>query len=78
VAAVIWALYAFFIGRIGGQAFEDNVWAGLGIAFAVSVAVSGVIEGARRLWRHARKVEAGHPGQDQADRDKLHGRDRVA
>ena len=40
VAAVIWALYAFFIGRIGGQAFEDNPWAGLVIAFAASVAIS--------------------------------------
>ncbi len=24
VAAVIWALYAFFIGRLGGKAFEDS------------------------------------------------------
>ena len=28
VAAVIWALYAFFIGRLGGKAFEDKPWAG--------------------------------------------------
>src|ERR1700729_2170045 len=37
VAAVIWALYAFFIGRIGGRAFEDNIWAGLAVAFGASV-----------------------------------------
>jgi Phage Tail Collar Domain len=28
-AAVIWALYAFLIGRIGGRAFEANPWAGV-------------------------------------------------
>ena len=48
VAAVIWALYAFFIGRLGGQAFEDNPWAGLVIAFGASIAISGVIELIRR------------------------------
>ena len=49
VAAVIWALYAFFIGRIGGQAFEDNPWAGLAVASVASIAVSALIEVARRL-----------------------------
>jgi membrane protein DedA with SNARE-associated domain len=88
VAAVIWALYAFFIGRIGGQAFEDNPWVGLVIAFAASVAISLAIEVIRRLWarrpwkgrsrRHAGQVEPDHAGQDQGDRDELHGRDRVA
>jgi membrane protein DedA with SNARE-associated domain len=54
VAAVIWALYAFFIGRIGGRAFEDNPWAGLVIAFGASIAISAVIEVIRRIlgrWR---------------------------
>jgi len=55
VAAVIWALYAFFIGRIGGQAFEDNPWAGLVIAFGASIAISAVIEAVRRLWAHGRE-----------------------
>ena len=27
-AGVIWACYAFFIGRLGGQAFENRPWAG--------------------------------------------------
>ncbi len=53
-AAVIWALYAFFIGRLGGRAFEDNPWAGLVIAFAASSAVSAVIEVARRLLARRR------------------------
>lgn len=49
VAGVIWACYAFFIGRLGGQAFEDRPWAGLLLAFAIALAVSGVIELSRRL-----------------------------
>ena len=48
-AAVIWALYAFLIGRIGGRAFEDNPWAGLLIALGASFAITAVIEGIRRL-----------------------------
>jgi len=32
-AAIIWASYAFFIGRLGGQAFEDKPWIGLLLAF---------------------------------------------
>jgi len=55
VAAVIWALYAFFIGRIGGQAFEDNPWAGLVIAFGASIAISAVIEVIRRLLARRRR-----------------------
>jgi membrane-associated protein len=53
VAAVIWALYAFLIGRIGGRAFEHNIWAGLAVAFGASIALSGVIELIRRL--HGRR-----------------------
>ena len=54
VAAIIWALYAFFIGRIGGRAFEDNPWAGLAIAFGGSVAISALIEVIRRLRNRGR------------------------
>jgi membrane-associated protein len=54
VAAVIWALYAFLIGRLGGQAFEHNIWAGLAVAFGASVAISAVIEAIRRLRRRLR------------------------
>ena len=49
VAAIIWAPYAFFTGRIGGRAFEDNPWAGLVIALGASIAISAVIEVIRRL-----------------------------
>ncbi len=58
VAAVIWALYTFLIGRLGGRAFEDNAWAGLAIAFGASVAISAVIEVIRRLLARRRRASA--------------------
>jgi len=85
VAAVFWALYAFFIGRLGGRAFENDPWIGLVIAFGATVAVSAVIELVRRLIklikvsrRHAGQVEPDHARQDQHDRDELGGRHHVA
>ena len=92
VAAVVWALYAFLIGRIGGRAFEHNIWAGLAVAFGASIALSGVIELIRRLHgrgrghgggqgrsgRRAGQVEPDYPGQDQRDRDELGHRYPVA
>jgi membrane protein DedA with SNARE-associated domain len=62
LAAVIWALYAFFIGRLGGRAFEDNPWIGLVIAFGASIAVSAVIEAIRRLLAR-RRGRAGAEGR---------------
>jgi membrane-associated protein len=52
-AGVIWSCYAFFIGRLGGKAFETRPWAGLLLAFSVALGVSLLIEAARRigLWR---------------------------
>jgi membrane-associated protein len=48
-AAVIWALYAFFIGRLGGKAFEGKPWAGFLVAFGATIVISGLIEAARRI-----------------------------
>jgi membrane protein DedA with SNARE-associated domain len=81
LAAVIWALYAFFIGRLGGRAFEDNPWAGLVIAFAASIALSVLVEVIRRLWR--RWPGGGKHGADEHGKSELqnegHGdRDRAA
>ncbi len=59
VAAVIWALYAFFIGRIGGQAFEHNPWLGLVIALGAAIAVSAAIEVIRRLRARRGRRRAG-------------------
>jgi membrane protein DedA with SNARE-associated domain len=50
VAAVIWASYAFLIGRLGGKAFEDQPWLGLLLALGVTVVISVAIEVARRAW----------------------------
>jgi membrane protein DedA with SNARE-associated domain len=68
LAAVIWALYAFFIGRIGGQAFEDSPWAGLAIAFGASIAISAVIEVIRRLLsrRRGRAAAGAAPAEARA------------
>jgi membrane protein DedA with SNARE-associated domain len=62
VAAVIWALYAFFIGRIGGRAFEDNPWAGLVIAVGASIVIGAAIEGIRRR-RVSGRASRRHAGQ---------------
>lgn len=55
-AAVIWAGFAFFLGRLGGTAYQDNPWAGLLVALAASAALGGVIEATRRIqsrWRRS-------------------------
>jgi membrane protein DedA with SNARE-associated domain len=49
-AAVIWASYAFFIGRLGGKAFEDRPWVGLLLALGLTVVISVLVEAARRAW----------------------------
>ncbi len=56
VAGCVWASYAFFVGRLGGKAFESRPWAGLILALGVVLAVSMLVEIGRRLggWRRAR------------------------
>ncbi|HEV2536088.1 MAG TPA: DedA family protein, partial [Streptosporangiaceae bacterium] len=49
ISGVIWASYSFFIGRLGGKAFEDKPWAGLLLALGLSIAVSAIIEAVRRI-----------------------------
>jgi membrane-associated protein len=49
VAALIWALYAFFLGRLGGRAFEDRPWLGFLVAFGATLVVTGLIEAGRRI-----------------------------
>jgi membrane-associated protein len=60
IAGVIWASYSFFIGRLGGKAFEDKPWAGLLLALGGTLAVSGLIELVRRIRsrRAQRQAEA--------------------
>jgi membrane-associated protein len=61
VAAVIWASYAFLIGRLGGKAFEDKPWLGLLLALGVTVVISAAIEAARRAraWHLRRSCSGG-------------------
>lgn len=56
-AAVIWASYAFLIGRLGGKVFADRPLLGLLLALGVVLVISAVIEAARRLrpWRLLRR-----------------------
>lgn len=58
VAAVIWAAYAFFAGRLGGKAFEDQPLVGFAAAFGGALVISGLVELVRRViaWR-AKKAQ---------------------
>jgi len=57
VAAVIWASYAFFAGRLGGKAFEDNPVVGFVVAFGGVLVISGLVELIRLIiaWRKRRR-----------------------
>ena len=66
IAGVIWACYAFFIGRLGGKAFEDKPWAGLLLAFGGTLAISGLVELVRRLRARRSQRRAGQ-GQGDAE-----------
>ena len=58
IAAVLWALYAFFIGRLGGKAFEDQPLLGLAVAFGGTVVISLLIEAGRRAWAWRKRRRA--------------------
>jgi membrane-associated protein len=60
-AAVIWASYAFFIGRIGGKVFEQRPWAGLLLGLAAAVAISALVEVLRRTGLGRRLARARKP-----------------
>ncbi len=62
VSAVLWATYAFLIGRLGGEAFKDQPWIGLLLALGIVVFVSLLVEVARRApgwWRRWRSRSDG-------------------
>jgi membrane-associated protein len=64
VAAVLWASYAFALGRLGGSAFENQPWAGLLLALGIALLATAVIEGFRRL-RSWQRHRAGRRGQSE-------------
>jgi membrane protein DedA with SNARE-associated domain len=73
IAGVIWASYSFFIGRLGGKAFEDKPWAGLLLALGIAIGISMLIELARRIRsgqarRRAEVSQAAAPGRAETGR----------
>ena len=80
IAGVIWASYSFFIGRLGGKAFEDKPWAGLLLAFGGTLAVSGLIELVRRIRarRTQRQADADTHGNAYTTRTRTRTRTRGA
>jgi membrane-associated protein len=72
-AGLIWAAYAFLIGRIGGRTFEDRPWVGLLLALGAALVISVLAEVLRltrpwRLLRRARRRPPGGSGQPAASR----------
>lgn len=69
VAGMLWASYAFALGRFGGRVFEDRPWAGLILALGVALSATVLIEAGRRLlaWRR--------PAAQPASPDGLHPSD---
>ena len=65
-AGLIWASYSFFIGRLGGRAFEDKPWAGLLLALGLTIAVSALIEAVRRLRSRRARGQVAAPSGDLA------------
>ena len=58
VAGLVWATYAAMLGYVGGRTFEENPLRGFLLAFAVALAVAGLIE-AYRWYRRRRAVPDG-------------------
>ena len=60
IAAIIWALYAFLLGRLGGRVFEDRPWLGFLVAFGVTLVITGLIEAGRRIRGMVVRTRASH------------------
>jgi len=69
-AGIVWASYAFFLGRLGGKVFENKEWLGLLLALGLALAVSALIEAARCLWRWRTRLGAGTRGAAAAKRQR--------
>lgn len=83
VAAVFWAAYSFFLGRLGGHAFEHNLWAGLAVALGTTITLTGLIEIIRRIvvrWRRAKPAAtpATHDAAKPPDVAAQHAAHRLA
>lgn len=56
IAVVIWATYAAMLGRIGGEAFEDDHTKAFLFAFGLAIATNIVIEIARHVRKKRREA----------------------
>ncbi len=54
IACAIWGSYTVLLGYFGGRTFEEEPWKGLLLAFALALAVTGVVE----VYRHLRRRQA--------------------
>jgi membrane-associated protein len=71
-SAVIWASYAFWLGRLGGKAFESKPWVGFVLAFGVAIGVSVLIEGGRRIYGIYRRHRTAGNQSSAARQQPLH------
>jgi membrane-associated protein len=55
-AGLVWGTYAAMLGYLGGRTFEEDPLKGFILAFAVALAIAGVIEAYR--WYRRRRVVA--------------------
>jgi membrane-associated protein len=55
VSGVIWATYAFVIGRVGGTTFAGKPWLGLVVAMGLAFGVTLAIEAVRRIMGRRRR-----------------------
>lgn len=55
-AGLVWATYATMLGYVGGRTFEEKPLYGFLLAFAVALAVTGLVEAIR--WLKKRRVLA--------------------
>ncbi|MGO8962019.1 MAG: DedA family protein [Streptosporangiaceae bacterium] len=79
-AAVIWASYAFFLGRLGGKAFEDRPWAGFLLALGAALVISVIVEVSRRISlkrRRRRGTDRSTEAPGQPARQLLRARDSL-
>jgi hypothetical protein len=60
-------MYAFFIGRLGGTAFEDKPWLGFLVAFGGTAVISGLIEAGRRIRAYVKARQAAPDGAGSTD-----------
>jgi membrane-associated protein len=65
IAGIFWASYATLLGYFGGKAFEHTLWAGLLLALAIALAVTGALELGRAFARHHHRSRQPDDAQDE-------------